>query len=453
MTTSTLQTVEVLRDLTQQQVIPHLQATTVYAMLADRDFIGWKNPMQDGTRGEFYRFLTPSYGRTQNTLGVTAASLEAEQNQAYVAADTPLATGFAISDEQLATNPKAFIYDNFIEGKLVALASDIDRVVRNQLHLTGYRWFANGNKTIPDETNTSFPLFTQTLAKWNMYGRALGVETQIVIPELIAPKIIASMQNQFVPVRNDQIQRPGELGTINGLKGFRVYSTNLINKFTVGTVAAKAPVAEIVSVVDSTTAFNATSQFASDSSTITLTGLTDGDEIVVGDLGDIGSAGAVATGQDALKFIRPSDGEPLVIDAQFVVVEGGTVGAAGGNPPGEVSFKVFPRMVADTGSNLDATITRAIVTGATGDKVQFVSRNHFRGSIFYSKFVKFVNAKLDTKQPFPTYAHPLSERMKMTIRLYHGAQLEGNQSITVMDCLIGCRTIPAGVGQILFAAD
>ena len=452
MANAILQQVEALRDLTESQVIPHLQATVVFVNLADRDFEDWDKAMNDGTHGQFYRFLTPSYGRPQNQLGVAFSTLDSTQNQAFVAVDTPISDGFVLSDEQLATFPKKSIYGNFAKGKLIGLASKIDKVVRDQLQGTGFRWFANGNKTIPDETNTSFPLLTESLAEWDTFGEALSDVTNVVIPKRIAPKIIASMQNQFVPVRNDQIRKPGEIGMINGLQGFNFYSTNIIGKFNVGTVALKAPKAVISSIVNSTTPFNATSQFSSDATTIVLTGLTDGDIVKKGDLGDIGSAGGVADGQDALELIRPSDGDNTGIDGQFIVVDGGEVGAGGGNPAGEVSIQIFPRITATTGTNLDATVSRAVVTGASGDKVQFVSRNHYKAPIFYTKFVKFANPRLGTKSPFATYSHPLTERMKMTVRMYHGSQLEGSQTGTIMDCFVGCRTIPIGVGHILFAA-
>ena len=286
--TSDLIQVEALRDPTEEQVIPHLQATTIFVGLADKAFKGWDDPMNDGTKGESYQFLTPSYGRPQNQLGVSFSTLQSTQNRAYVSADTEVSDGFVLSDQQLATFPKKEIYDNFAAGKLIGMASTIDRVVRDQLQGTGQRWFANGNKTLPPETNTSYPLLTESLAEWDEFGENFAAETNIVLPKRIAPKIIASMQNQFVPMRNDQIRKPGEIGTVKGMEGFNFFSTNLIKKFTVGTVAAKAPKAEIVSVVDTTTQFNATTQLGSDASIVTLTGLTDADVVKAGDVGDIG---------------------------------------------------------------------------------------------------------------------------------------------------------------------
>lgn len=407
-----------------------------------------------GSRGATYALIQlPSLAVTTNQFGIginPTARNYVERTTALVT-NTAIHTDFAVSDTQMATfdlkgggswnvNAKAHVAE---------LVTKINADVTQGISLGGDRWLGDptlgtiGSNALPITYNASLTSLRKNIDRFLNYG-GYG-RLHCVLPSIVMSTIAATGYQQFTGGVNDYSKRRGwslpGLEINNGFKNVKFYSSDQLSTvFEAGTVAQNQTLGyNIVSVVDSTSVIPGTSTSVP-TSLVTISGVANGETVIVGDLFDITKQ--PGTTSAPLKLLQRYGHQASYSNPQARVITGGTVAG------GQVTFEVSPALKFSTPVAPEDNLTRAIITTpASEDQVRFV-KPHLAGFVMMEGYAKFAAPALPTTEP---YYNKVVEKNGVSMRTWYGYDTNRGNTIMAHDVLYGFLPVSEGIARIPFS--
>lgn len=409
----------------------------------DRKYENWEKPESYGTRGDTFLCKLPT--RINANDGLTFQTQEgstdgdfAERVLAVVAGEQANAR-YAITDVQQAV----FDVDGLLKSNPIAslneLAIKMDTFSATSVSFRGYRAF--GDFAISPNQNTTVAEVTDNVATFQSFG--CGSMGYYANPFRVSAKIVQSGLQQFVLKRNEDLAVKGELGELGGVPETTFLTTNLLPVHTAGTAADDAgnltPGFTIDSVVVTPPTNDLSSGTQAGTTTINLSGMTNGLTILKDDMIDIGKLN-IADPLFYLTFTGYIPSEQLL---QGRVTANVTVAG------GVVAVVVEPAMIFDGANlNVNRNLSRDIIPGT--DTLR-VAKSHRCGALYLGEYGKFVSPPLPQKEPYPT-GTKMSPEMQLSVRAYYGANALGGQTkYFVQDVIYGFGGGAEGFARVLLS--
>lgn len=180
-----------------------------------------------------YRFTT------QESLVVSLQPID--QRIFTLTVDKKLNTSYAMSAEQFIFN-LATEGDALIKGAIKELAPKIEKDIATVAETKPYRFYGHGEAiTSPGQLATAY-------ASMADFGMADGT-LKGYLPSIIVPSIVNQMQNQFVPMRNEEVAHKWMIGSFSDIDWYR---TNVLPRHISGSVGQAGTVLTVVSTNDPT---------------------------------------------------------------------------------------------------------------------------------------------------------------------------------------------------------
>jgi hypothetical protein len=404
-------TLQAVKTYNQDFTLPTLEAALTLTKLTNKKFNNWKTITKQ--RGQTVEYRKPTLFNVTNSLSFDPVNDGSfAERFAYLTVDQERLTNYAITDEQLATYPLEELANDMGDESMIAMAGNIDSYVAQKACSGGYRWV--GDREAKAGTMGSFAALRQAVVAARNFG---GSQTlHCVIPDTSIPSIFSSGAQEYIPDRNNDLDKSWRLPQVGGMANTQFYQSQLLPTHTSGTAAGKE--VAITNVTESTYTENGETLSASE---IVLSGLTSGETIVADDLGDI-------SGATPIRFLRQQDKTPTAINPQFKVITGGTADGSG-----NLTIKVAPALIFDaTNKNPERNLSRAIVPAT--DKL-YIVKSHKRGVIFYQPAFQMACPKLPSKSP---YASDVAQTESgIALRSYHGSVFGEPITQMVHDVLFG----------------
>lgn len=423
-----------------KDAVPMLENKLGTVLTLDRKYQGWERAEYFGTRGQSFTTKLPTrlnaddgitFDQTdpadgsfsERILAVTADQLK---NSRY--AYTNVEEAVYDVDGLLNTNPQSAVNE---------IANAMDRFAATSVSLRGYRAF--GDFAVQSGQMQTVGEVTDAVATFQSFG--CGSRGYYLIPFRAAAKITQSGLQQFVMKRNEDIAVKGEIGELNGVPDTTFLSTNLLPIHISGTAANNVANLGTGFTIDSvvvTPPSNLITGNQAGITTINLTGMTDGETILVDDIIDIGFLN-VSNPLIYLTFTGYNESEQSI---QGRVIVGGTVVA------NALQIQIEPALIFDaTEINVNRNLNRAIIPGT--DTLR-VARSHRAAGLYIGEYGKFVNPQLPEKDTYKS-ASIKSKDTQLSMRVYHGdTRLGADAKYMVHDVLYGFGGAAEGFGRILY---
>lgn len=171
--------------------------------------------------------------------------------------------GFAFTEQEFLFNAKQFMDDYGMSATRVISDTIESNVFLNAVSKVPHMTIDQNGDSIPTGTykteNGPFRFYGNGLVDINTttqlaeadaffheYGAAPG-RTKVYVPNMAVPAIIGSMQNQFVPGRNEKVANSWELGSFSGMDFYR---GNMLPKHTAGVLGDTHATLTVVSISD-----------------------------------------------------------------------------------------------------------------------------------------------------------------------------------------------------------
>jgi hypothetical protein len=366
----------------------------------------------------------------------------------------------AFDDSEMAEYGSDQLLENG-KPQLKALASKIDLEVAQNL-VMGAALFEGDIDANVSKSNSTAVKFRESVVRARNYGGQ--DEMTALISDVASANIASSTAQEFTPIRNNKVLADLNLLAFDGDENTAVMKYQRLPNWISGTgannVINTTTGITVDAVADSTFNIGSISQPNYPSTDITLDGLTNGESIRIGDLIEIGRlSGSGTTNLGKVKLLNLVDNEPTIkfpqgrvvaIDPAYAQDDPATNNTKkmGVVAAGKVKFTIINAWLfnaTNTQSNMN-TISRAIVTGVNGDKVQIV-KDHKRGIIFYRTAFFFACPKLPERTPFPT-GTKIDPDTGISLRTYYGAIFQSAKSYMVSDTEFG-TTLVAEYGTAL----
>lgn len=421
-------------------ILPFLANTFTITLTVDSADKDWNLAEKAGTRGDRYEWKIPPRTQGRNSLGFDADTTGSYiERRMSIVADNEYSTNYGITGEQEALNPRN-ILSGLARSNILEMANIVERFNADQVALGGYRFF--GSPIVQQGQMQSVGEIDDAIEKFRAFG-GQG-EATCAIPNVAKSAINQTALQQFAPKRNDDEVIAGEIGYLGGVSDMLFVSSTQLPTHVAGTVSTDTAGVNAGAgyTITSVTPTEETST-ASGTSVIVLEGMTDGDTVVANDMLDIGALVPSATAP--LKFLQFTGYQNTnYVNVQCRVTVGGTVAS------NAVTITVEPALIFDGGNtNTQRNLSRAIVVGASGDKVRF-AQSHVCGAVYFKSYVKFACPKLGPVDPWGG-ASVYSPEIGMGIRNYYGMVGIGkNNYMYVHDMIYGGGTAGEGIARILF---
>jgi len=425
------------------EALPALDNALVVTRSFDGQFKNWDKPETYGTRGDSFQIKKQTRFSVQDTLNFDPVTSGAFQEQYMnVTADKEALVNYAATDMQLATfEPKSLMMTNKASA-ITTLSNQIEQDSARTAALGGYRFF--GNPIIQPGQLQSVGEVTNSVARMRSFG-GMG-EAHYIMPLDVAAQVIQSGLQQFAPKRNDEIADEGEIGYLGGVDRVRFLQSTLLPIHTAGTMTTTDvainqgtgfTIDSVVVVAPGATAPNGTTTF-------TLSGVTTGATIVENDMIQI----TPQAGSAPLRYLNYYAHDTLSLNPIQGRVTVGDTADGGGN----ITFTIEPALIFDaSGVDVNRNLSRDIITGGAGDKL-VVTESHRAGAFFFTPFIKFVNPKLPSTDPF-TSVSEVTDDSAISLRCYHGYVFGANTTQFVHDSLYGYGVAPEGVTRLVYPVD
>jgi len=423
------------------EALPLLYNRLGFVRTLDRQYANWDKPEAFGTRGDQFLVKLPTRinaddGLTFDSTSATDGSFQerilsvtaSEQaNARYAITDTEQAT-FDVNG-LLRSNPKSAVNE---------LANKMDAFAAQGICNLGYRAF--GDFQVQMGQNQTVGEVTQNVAVFQSFG--CSGDTWYGMPLGVAARITQSSLQQFVLKRNEEVAVKGELGELGGVPDTTFLTSNLLPIHTSGTAA------------DNTTNFSTgygitgftvtdpsndiTTGTQSGSTTITLSGGTNGDTIFLHDFIDIGFLNT----SNPLRYLTFTGYHVSENTIQARVITGDTFDGSG-----NATIVVKPALIHDgTSTDVNRNMNRAVIFG---DDTVRVAKSHRCGVIYEGSYGKFVCPRLPTKEPYPS-ASKMEKETQLSIRVYYGATALGLETkYFVHDTIYGFGGSAEAFGVVL----
>lgn len=422
------------------EALPALDNALVITRSFDSKFKDWEKPETYGTRGATFLVKKQTRFSVQTTLDFDPVTSGNFQEQFMsVTADTEALVNYAATDQQLATfDPQSLMMTNK-DSAITTLSNRIETDSASTAALGGYRFF--GNPIIQAGQLQSVGEVTNSVAKFRSFG-GMG-EAHYIMPLDTAAQVIQSGLQQFAPKRNDEMADEGEIGYLGGVDRVRFLQSALLPVHTSGTVTTTdAGINQTTGFTISSVTVTAPGTGAPNGTTeITLSGVTTGATIVENDMIQL----VPATGSAPLQFLNYYSYTASLQAVQGRVITGGTADGAG-----DLTFTIEPALIFDaTDTDVNRNLTRAIVPGAD---TLVVAESHRAGAFFFTPFIKFVNPKLPSTEPFVSVSE-MTDDSAISLRCYHGYVFGSNTTQFIHDSLYGYGVAPEGVARLIYPLE
>jgi len=418
-----------------QAALPLLVNMLTICRTFDHKYDNWDTVEKYGTRGATYKFKKPTRISTSPSLSFDAVNTgEFAEEFMTISADQQSLANYAVTDQQLATFNNEDLLRTNGDASIESIATDIDTFCGTLAAFGGYRFV--GAPIVQPGQMQSVGEVTEAMALVRSFG---GNQLAYYgIPNIEYAAIGQTALQQFVPERNEELSFAGDLGHLGGVSRTRFYQSTLFPIHLSGTAANNtvntAGGYEITSVTP------ATVPSTSNTSVIVLTGGTTGETILVNDVFDIGAINLT----NPVNFLTFVGYAPSRVQVQGKVLVGDTFDG-GGN----ATITVQPAYIFDgTGVNPARNLSRAIITGASGDLLRLAT-SHVAGEIHMKNYIKFANPMLPTKSPYDTATEGDPET-QTSLRVYHGALMGNDITQFVHDTIFGGGAAEEGVVRVLY---
>ena len=436
--------------LAEDSIVVLSQALT-FAALTDRRVRLANTPGQRGT--PIQRSL-PTQFSVVNSLAPSFSDMT--YRKVILPINDPMNVSFKLTSTELATYPqlsksgawgKSEISRN-AEWSMRALAQNIDAMVAQTIALGTYRWYGDLNPT-SSSTILTYQGLTQALSYFRSFSDP-NIKCNCVLPISAATAILNTMNQQFTPETNDRIMNKAwRIPSLAADMATDFYKSNLLPVHTAGTASANGEMT--ISSITTTTYTWPGSSITYPASVINLSGLTSGQTILAGDVGDIGTATSTSYSfneQNPIKFLDLNGHNQTIVNPQFLVVTGGTADGSG-----NISFTVVPQFIFDSNNvNPARNISRAISTST--DKLRIVG-DHCAATVFFQDYAMMDFVEMENTDPFPSKT-VYEPELEMSIRAYHGTEIGAGIEPTqyfVYDTLFGSFMVPEGGMRIILPTN
>ena len=394
-----------------------------------------------GTLGPKFLVNLPTRTVARKGFGFTANGTDGQfsQRSMSVTADQEGAAEFPYSDIDSALFDKNKGISQAAMSNLTELANQFEGFYADKVSTAGYR-FIGSPAVLPGQMQTVQEV-TQGDALFESFGCVQGTEKHWIMPMVASAKTVSSGLQEFAPKRNNELALNGEIGVLGGVRKTVFCRSNLLPVHTAGTAADNVlnlSSGYTITSVTPTNAINPDDANGDNTSTIVLSGMTNGETILADDMLDIG----VLNAANPLRYLTFSGYHQSETTVQCRVVTGDTVAG------GVATILVQPALIFDA-TNLNAyrNLNRDIIAGT--DTIRFV-KSHRSGCLYFGQYGFRVNPLLPDAEPYPSSSIK-NQETGIAIRAFYGRAGVGNPfKYFVHESLYGFGAASEGFARVIY---